>query len=228
MRPLKLFTALALSTLLLCIEGYADINLTPNADAWIYGTAAQRDTNYGQDQALEVRNSGSDSTRKAYIKFDLSKIEREKIEQATFCLTLVKLNVAPNDVPADLQFAVYALSDGTTESGNRLGEDWAQEDINWNNAPANKDTSGGPGLAIGDRGGQVKFIGFLANSNGFGIGSTFSLSSEELLNRIKEGVSNYLTLIVVASGDKSSVIAGFGSDEHPYSEMRPSFLIKTK
>ncbi len=123
--------------------------LTPTEDAYVrLGTPTQ---NYGGDSNLWVKNSGTGSTtRKSYIKFDVSTLELESIADAKLMLE-VKINNSggnPNDpTPQAYTVNVWGLDDG------HAGEGWDESLITWNTAPAN-DTADNDLIP-----GEVTFLG---------------------------------------------------------------------
>lgn len=196
----------------------AAIILTPTADAWIYNN--DPDSNYGVGTQMDVRFAGSSSTRRSYLKFDLSTLALSDVTDAT--LTLTQTNA--NSVTSGLVFQVYALTDGTTAVGGRLGADWSETQLTWNNAPANTNNTSSPGLSVGTSNGQAYLIGTLSQA-GSGTGSIFSLNNVDLTSAIQGSDSGSLTLIIVGAGVQNAPIISFATRENASSSWAPSLSV---
>ena len=132
-------------------------NGTFGADAFVLGGTSG--LNYGNSPNLVV--SGTEQA-KAYLRFDLSSIA------APLSSASLEFTVSANDgggtplntTPQDYVFQVYGLNDGSAAGNGVLGDNWAENVINYSNAPAN--TSAGNAVVVGPGttdGGQATLLG---------------------------------------------------------------------
>ncbi|MBV6645595.1 MAG: DNRLRE domain-containing protein [Cyclobacteriaceae bacterium] len=97
--------------------------LTPSDDAFVKG-GGDSANNFGTDTLLWVKQAGGEaSTRRAFLKFDVSKIATE-VGVATLKLTVDTVNNGPNNY-----YAVFISDDS-----------WTESTITWDNEPAAGDT----------------------------------------------------------------------------------------
>ena len=124
----------------------------------------------------------------------------ETITDATLSLGYV---VDTHSTSATWGFNVFGLIDGHPE------ENWAEDAITWNNAPANNTSSGG-GLSSG----QTSLLGeFSIDTSILSPGDIVSFSSPNLLNFLLSDANNLSTLIIVRQ-DKTLSNVGFSTKEH--------------
>lgn len=100
--------------------GSTDHNLTPTADAFVFG--GQRNTNFGSDSSLLVKTDDNETVRRdAYIKFDLSDIDGPV---------------------ASAKFRFYAQLSSPGDQNLKIGlhhaagAKWSENNITWRNRPS--------------------------------------------------------------------------------------------
>ncbi|MEM7474680.1 MAG: fibronectin type III domain-containing protein [Planctomycetota bacterium] len=83
-------------------------------DAWVYSASEQRDTNYGNDGALEV----SGSSKQTYLRFDLSELQGQVYE-------------------AELEMQAFSVTNSSVTHYLReiTNDSWNEETLTWNNKP---------------------------------------------------------------------------------------------
>lgn len=79
--------------------------------------------------------TGVSTSRKGWVRFDLSGLEVDPESAATFTIHLA---VKDTTTPAYTGTAgVYGLKTGFVPSGSVLGTNWAEADLHWDNGPGN-------------------------------------------------------------------------------------------
>ncbi|HYE20062.1 MAG TPA: DNRLRE domain-containing protein [Tepidisphaeraceae bacterium] len=141
--------------------------------------------------------------RKAYFRFDLSEIT-DPVTAAAMALTVsINNGGTTNTSTQGFTFNVYGLNDGSTTGGGRLGEDWGENTITWNNAPANLTTSGNQ-MSVGTGtvdGGQAVLLGTFAVSAANGPGSQMiAVSGQPLIDFLAADTNDLVTLMVTRTG----------------------------
>ncbi len=122
-------------------------SLTPNADAHIQLGSAAANTNFGATGDILVKNAGAtgSTTRKGYVRFDISGIDKSLLANAVLDLQVILNNAGgtgPNAAdPVAQSIRVFGLIDG------HAGESWVEGnggtdnnplgEITFNNAPGN-------------------------------------------------------------------------------------------
>jgi hypothetical protein len=176
------------------------------ADAYIeLGDAT---TNYGSDTEIDVKDTSTSSNglnRKGYIRFDLSSLTAP-VTTASLAFTVSVNNGGGTPLDPTLQgfrFDIYGLNDGSTAGGGILGGNWAENAIDWNNAPANIVSGAGAsdtvqtGTGTTD-GGQAVLLGTFAVTGPVGT-QTIALSggaNSSLVDFLNESVSKTPTFII--------------------------------
>lgn len=191
------------------------------ADATLQG-GGTADTNYGAAMNLNVKQHGN---RKAYLRFDIRDIY-DDLQNATLQLSFHQLEWHSGDIAGGLNFRLYALNPGSTAGNGKLGEDWGEMGITWNNAPANNTGSGNLlNTGIGtENGGQAQNLGDF-NAPGTTVqGDTVQFSNQALIDFLHaaraagaEQVTFALTRMNGASGTNST----FRSRENANLDGRP-------
>ena len=84
---------------------------------------------------LTVKNTAEKLKRKAYLKFDLSAVKNQDINNVNLKLQLVPTGWGKvYYLPDKVSFTVYALTDENLDN-------WHENNINWKNAPANNQSA---------------------------------------------------------------------------------------
>ena len=179
----------------------------PTADAYIRG-AANGDTNYGGDAQLLIKNNnGAANDRKAYIRFDIAGTTAE----ASLDLTVSGNNEGGGGTtPQTFTVEVYGLAES-------LDHTWTENDITWNNAPAN-DTSNHNFTA------DATLLGsFIVAQTP--AGETVSFSDPALVDFINNDTDNQITLLFRRTAGNGSHNLGFASKENT-SYSAPTLNVK--
>lgn len=121
--------------------------------------------------------------RMGYFRFDLSSLSSAKVASARFVLTLMPSGLGFASKVGDCEFTVYGL---THESD----DDWSEEQIAWQTAPANLD---GAAEVDADR---VKKLGRFVVRRGVQHGQV-SIEGKELVQFLNADTNQRVTLIVV-------------------------------
>ncbi len=163
--------------------------------------------NFGHLDILRVRNSSNLlNARKAYLRFDLSKLANP-IKDATKATLTLTLGGAEGSSPADKTwtFQVFGLKDSAKNA------EWPEPTTNWDNAPANDVQS--PSALTDD---AVSLGTFTLRGRGQD-GKTITFSSPELLGFLQFVQTNKATLIITRqeAGDEAAdnVVHIFASKE---------------
>ena len=171
------------------------------ADAYIDGTSA----NYGGATILAAKPS---SNRKAYIRFDISGIQKP-LKYAAFELTV--------ETMATRTPSFYGLNDASTAGSGHLGENWSESLINWTSAPAHTNAYV-PAVGAGTTdGGQCQILGLveytigLSDSNGV---SRVVLANTELLDFLNADSDGLVTIIIAYPSTSGSTQINWMSKEH--------------
>ncbi len=170
------------------------------ADAYIDGGSAN--TNFGTSDTLLQK--GQSGIRKVYVRFDISGIPKP-LKFASLELTVL--------TAATRMLSVYGLNDGTTDGEGRLGEDWSETAITWNNAPAHAtslDPVQGAGTENGGESQLLRQAEFEIAINPSGTGKVV-LSGDTLLDFLNADTDGRVTFILTTPG---TVIISWKSKEH--------------
>lgn len=191
-------------------------DLTPAADAGI--SAGSATTNYGAATTFPVKSQGSTTSlaRKTYYRFNLGGHGSTAIQGASLRLTLTEADWSSSDTAAGLQFRVYGLNPGSTAGNGKLGADWAEGSLHWNNAPANNTSSGnailtGTGTA---NGGQATLLQTLHLQHPAVVNGVLVFSGHELDTYLNAAKGGPATLIITRVGGSSSTNTSVAMKEH--------------
>lgn len=121
--------------------------------------------------------------RKGYFRFDVTSLSGTQITAAKFVLTLTPSGLGFASNVGDCQFVVYGLTDET-------GDDWPEEQLTWQTAPANLD-----GAAEVDAN-RVRELGRFTVRRGVQHGQV-SIEGDELVRFLSSDTNQSVTLIVV-------------------------------
>jgi hypothetical protein len=160
------------------------IQIDSSADSYINNSAAKRDTNYGSNAILPLKNDGDNPNgwhRQTYIRFDLSSISAP-IFNAVFDISIVNnsVNASEAAIANVWDIEIYGLLDGAA------GNNWGEMDITWNNAPGNDLTSH-------EFTNDFQYLGTLSIEN-LAIGGVMSFSDLALDNFLNSDTDNMVTL----------------------------------
>ena len=168
------------------------------ADTFVQQGAAT--TNFGSDVNLTIKGGTGTTTRKAYLRYDLSALDGANALGAALNLD-VTLNNGGGAGPGpaeDFTVEVFGLTDGDA------GELWDESTINWNNAPANTVDNNLLGNAV--------LLGsFIVPASVAPYGVMFSNAA--LLNFVNADTNGVATFILRRTAGGSANLV-FGSDEH--------------
>lgn len=167
--------------------------------------------------------AGYQST-KAYLRFDLTGINKGLLDAATLRLTLVSNTLGyegATDGPAtQYRYSVWGLADGyaggTNNNSDRdggvadLGPTWGETVINWANAPGHDcvDVAAGPWFSYNPPGDGVNDALLFGGNRSFRLGTfeitgvgtpgqQFDISSPNLLSFLQADTDNLVTMIVL-------------------------------
>lgn len=204
----------------------APITLPDVADSTV------RETFGVQGGELFAKWGGSDtsgSNRKSYIRFDSSAVTGSVLSATLNLIVSVNNGGGSNPLNPDPQsftLNVYGLNDGATAGGGKLGEDWAESSITWDNAPANIASGTGAGQLVSTgsgtaNGGQAVFLGQLDITTSDSVGAVVSFSNAALVNFLNTDTNGVVTIIISAQGwtggggtsSQSSANLGFAPKE---------------
>ena len=194
-----LTTARATPTLIGTYEGNgADLNVRG-------GTVAGDNHNNGM---LRVRNAANlDGARKAYLRFDLSKLP-SPVKNATNASVTLQLLPAEGNSPNDKNwtFDVFGLNDGAPE------ENWGETSVTWNNAPVSD-----PASPVALKTGKVAALGQFTVAGKGVAGDKIVFSSPALLKFLQADTDGLATFIITrreqGNGANDNVTHIFASKE---------------
>jgi hypothetical protein len=151
-----------------------------------------------------VREENSKYQRKAYLGFDLSALEGQKIVGGQLKLAFEPTNMGYASRVPDAEFAVYGVTDETLD-------DWSEETIRWENAPGN-----GPGGGDVDAD-KVVLLGRFIVEQGMqrGVRIVSDAALVDFLNRDTNGMATILIVRETAYGGRTSLVHGFANRHHP-------------
>ena len=166
------------------------------ADAYIRG-ASNADINYGSATSLLIKNNnGTDNDRKVYMRFDVS----GTIMDASLDLTVSTNNEGGGGTtPQTFTVEVFGLAES-------LDHTWTENDITWNNAPANN-TSNHDFTAD-----AIMLGSFLVDQ--LPSGDTISFADPALVDFINADTDSQITLLFRRTTGNGSHNLGFASKEH--------------
>ena len=192
------------------------------ADAPIYSGGGANNNNYGAAQNLPVRRASNVFSRKAYLRFDVSSLQ-QNIEGAQLAIEISTVNTR---LIQDWTYNVFGLVELASYGQGKLNENWVEgqkdgevavnEEINWNNAPGNINSGGGPYDPTTNTGGgvnnvQTVFLGNLVSRSGNR--EILRLNSSQLKEFINEDTNGIVTLIITRVNTSGNVNS-FASKEH--------------
>jgi len=164
-----------------------------------YVRLGQPTTNFGGAGNVVVKDSGGGSTtRKGYIRFDLSSLGGVHTGSEIALTTSVNNQGGGGTTPQMFTVNVFGLNDGNA------GESWDEGTINFSNAPANRS-----GNAIG---GGALFLGQVTVPNN-ATPDTVSFSSPAVDAFLNQDTDGNVSFILTRDGGSGSHNLGFFSKE---------------
>jgi ferric-dicitrate binding protein FerR (iron transport regulator) len=159
------------------------------------------------DILLLVKYSASrnqDYERKAYIGLDLSPIAGMRVAEARLSLTYAPTGMGYASEVPDATFAVYGLNDETLD-------DWDEDAIRWQNAPANL-----PGGASLDPSKVVRLGTFeIVQGELSGTRSIEGRPLADFLNRDTNGLATFIVVRETQGSGRCDLVHGFANKNHP-------------
>jgi len=179
------------------------------ADTFVRG-AENGDINYGSGGSVTIKNSnGNGYDRKGYLRFDVGGTASE----ASLVLTVsTNNNGGGGTTPQTFTIEVYGLAES-------LDHTWVENEITWNNAPAN-DT------ASSDFTEDATLLGsFIVDP--LPVGNVVSFSDPALVDFINSDTDNQITLMLRrTAGTSSSHNVAFASKENTSGYSVPTLNFK--
>lgn len=168
------------------------------ADAFVrFGTPTQ---NYGNTADIVVKDAPpsqnpSSTTRKAWVRFDLSRLGAARAAGASLDLTVRTNNGGGSSTtPANFTVCVFGLADGDAGEnwveGNGAADNQPAGEIVWNNGPANDTTSATGMLA------NASLLGTFNVTDNDAPGSTVTFSGPALASFINDDSDGIATLVL--------------------------------
>ncbi|MBV6645594.1 MAG: DNRLRE domain-containing protein [Cyclobacteriaceae bacterium] len=177
-RCADLFGIINIILVLASTSAYAQTTLGPTADTYLRG-GTDAGNNFGSVNILAVKKaSGAASTRRSYLKFDLSAITAP-ITGATLKLTVESVNGNNGDTPDN--YSVYLVAD----------DSWSEAGLTWNNEPAPLNTTPFPSS-------EVTVVGVVGPS---GAGSILSFDITSAAQQEFAG-DKVLSIAIASSGTR--------------------------
>lgn len=153
--------------------------------------------------------------RKGYFRFDLRSLPGEEVTSARFELTLMPSGLGFASKVGNCEFTVYGLADES-------GDDWTEEELTWQTAPANFD-----GAAQVDTN-RVRELGRFTVRRGVQHGQ-FAIEGNELVQFLNADTNQSVTLIVVRETKESEpggLVHGF-VNQSSSAGSPPTLIIST-
>ena len=166
----------------------------------------QQGAGRGSDLLLVKNASGTSGphNRKTYVGFDLSALAGRRVLEAAVSFAFAPSGLGfASEVP-DATFAVYGLTDESAD-------DWAEKDLRWGNAPANR--NGGTAL---DPDRVVKLGTFtLAQGEQRGTRTVSGPALSEFLSRDTNGLATLIVVRETPGSGRSCLVHGIAAKGHP-------------
>lgn len=153
--------------------------------------------------------------RKGYFRFDLGSLSEAKIASARFALTLRPSGLGFASKVGDCEFVVYGLTDES-------GDDWSEDELTWQTAPANLDGADDVDVS------KVRELGRFVVRRGVQHGQ-FTIEGDELVQFLNADSNQSVTLIVVRETRESEpggLVHGFTNQSSPVGTP-PTLFVKT-
>jgi hypothetical protein len=200
------------------------------ADAMVSGSKTHTARPIGDGPWLGPKDAGA--RRKVYLRFDLKDVPRDRIAAARLKLTIAEMDLTDGGLSAGLGYRVFGLNDGVRPgSDGRLGEDWPEAAITYDNAPANvhdeRTVSVGAGV---DRGGQARTLGeSVLQGSLFSVGQSFTMldssGDPRVLDFLRADTNGHVTFIITRVQGSSANTLTFAARENPRGLPAPKLEI---
>lgn len=161
------------------------------ADVYVRSGSSAND-NFNSDARLIFKDAGgspSDFSRKSYLKFDLSSTASggsvPEFADASLEITVNGFGETWPNPNIDHVVSIYGLNDFA------VGNDWDENSITWNNAPANDPNSGADFLA------DMNYLGDLIIPTTINLGDTLSFSNVGLIGFLNSDTDGKVTFAIV-------------------------------
>lgn len=155
-------------------------------------------------------------SRKGYFAFDLGLMNGKPIKTAKFVLTLRPSGLGYASKVGDCEFVVYGLSDES-------GDDWSEEHLNWETAPANRDGA----TEVDTNHGRE--LGRFTIQRGRQHGQVW-IEGEELVDFVNADTNGIVTLILVRATkeeEPGGLVHGFANRSNSFAAP-PALLVGMK
>ncbi len=170
--------------------------------------------------------------RKVYLRFDLKNVPLERIAAARLKLTIAEMDLTDAGLSEGLGYRIFGLNDGARpEANGRLGEDWPEMLITYDNAPANVHDERTVSLGAGvDRGGQARTLGeSVLQGSVFAAGQSFTMldsaGDPRLLDFLRADTNGHVTFIITRVQGSSANTLTFAARENPRGLPAPTLEI---
>ena len=142
--------------------------------------------------------------RKAYIGMDLAPIAGRNVVEARLSLTFAPTGMGYSSEVPDATFAIFGLTEEALD-------DWDEETIRWNNAPAN--FPGGNSLDLA----KVVRLGTFTIGQGelTGTRSIEGKALTDFLNRDGNGLATFIVIRETQGSGRHDLVHGFANKNHP-------------
>ncbi|MDA3961372.1 MAG: hypothetical protein PF961_11325 [Planctomycetota bacterium] len=200
-------------------------------------TIQQDHSGLGTQSSIQVRNNQHNTHwMKGYLRFDLSKVQPNpknppkgrKMMGAQLHLVVSTGKVALLEKGT---FNVFGLKERKDYGQAKLGEDWAEAKLEWNNAPGNEKNRGGGDYDKGANGtgganhDQTVFLGtFTVEPQGPGTEVVFA--SRELGAFIAEDSNRSITLIIARANSHINPWSFAAKESDKFDPPKLSFVMR--
>ncbi len=178
------------------------------ADSFI--RQGQADTNFGSEGGVVIKGGNGGTTRKGYLRFDISEVPLEESVGAWLELETSTNNPGGGNAtpPQDFSVNVYGLND------DAMGNDWDEGTLTWNNAPGNDAPGNGVDPATTTLLGTIEVLATAAPDE-------VLFSSDELLQFLEDDTDGLVTLLLQRTTGGSSNLA-FATKENSAAGLIPT------
>ncbi len=168
------------------------------ADSFIQ-SGSGANTNHGANGNVVIKHTGTNTTRKGYLRFDLADVKSDVLAAGLALDVSLNNNGGGGTTPQEFTVQVFGLNDGDA------GESWAENLINFNNAPGNQSGNNLDGAA-------TTLLGTFTVENN--AGGRVMFSSDELVDFLNDDSNDLATLILLRQGGSGGFNLGFASREN--------------
>ena len=178
--------------------------ISTTRDQYVYSREIKE---HMSDVLLLLKNTDDPKgpSRKTYLGFDLSSLDRSQIAEAELVLSFEPTGWGLASGVPDSRFAVYAVLPSELD-------DWTEATVQWENAPGN-DIGDGDALKVD----QTRKLGAFILTQGVQRGR-FGIRGAALVKLLREDTNGFVTLVVVretAESQGGGLVHGIASRRHP-------------